>query len=493
MSLSIYQTKQIRELEKNAGERFNISADVMMQRAGKSACDYLMRLWPNTRSVGVVAGSGNNGGDGYVLALSALKRGLQVHVWQVGKNEKLTGAALHAFESCRQAGVPIHAFNQQTQFDGVDVLIDAMLGIGLQGDVRPEMHDAINAINQANLPVLAMDIPSGIEADTGKVKGAVVDASATITFIGLKLGLLTGQGVSYVGELHCDTLHLPEELYQTVQPIAESIFAKQFSTYLAPRPKHWHKGHGGHVLLIGGDQGYSGAIRLAAESALRVGAGLVSVATRQENAVLLNAIRPEIMSHGVESVAQLMPLLEKATVIVIGPGLGLSVWGKNLFDTVIKSEKPLIIDADGLNQLAETSLKKNHWILTPHPGEAARLLKTTSDIIQQNRLAAILNLQKTWGGVCVLKGAGSLIAGGEGLPALCEAGNPGMGTAGMGDILTGVIAGLVAQGISLTIAAKLGVCLHAEAGDLAAGQEERGLIASDLLLALRVLVNPDEN
>jgi NAD(P)H-hydrate epimerase len=263
----------------------------------------------------------------------------------------------------------------------------------------------------------------------------------------------------------------------------------QFSQYLKPRPRDSHKGLFGHVLVVGGDYGFSGATRLTAEAALRVGAGLVSIATRPEHALTLNIMRAEIMCHGIRHAKDLMPLLSKATVIVLGPGMGQSSWAKKLFTQVLKSKKLLVIDADALNLLAKKCLTYTNWILTPHPGEAARLLNMTSDAIQQDRPAAIIKLQKKYKGVSVLKGAGTLILEGDGIPALCDAGNPGMATAGMGDVLSGVIAGLIAQGIPLIIAAKLGVLVHAKAGDLAAKEGERGLIAMDLFPYLRQLVN----
>ncbi len=269
----------------------------------------------------------------------------------------------------------------------------------------------------------------------------------------------------------------------------ERMQLEQFAKYLQPRTRDAHKGNFGHVLIVGGDYGFSGAVRMAAEAALRVGAGLVSVATCSEHALTLNLTRPEIMCHGVSFTKALSLLCEKATVIAVGPGMGRSSWAKKMLDVVLKSKKPLVVDADALNLLAEKPLKNSNWILTPHPGEAARLLQTTTEAIQQDRLSAIKKLQEKFGGVCVLKGAGSLIIGPDSAVALCAAGNPGMATAGMGDVLTGVIAGLAAQQIPLATAAKLGVLLHAMAGDLATKEGERGMLALDLMPHLRGLAN----
>ncbi len=269
----------------------------------------------------------------------------------------------------------------------------------------------------------------------------------------------------------------------------EVLQLTQFAPYLKPRSRDSHKGVFGHLLVIGGDYGFFGSVCLAAEAALRVGVGLVSVATRPEHAMTLSLGRPEVMCHGIQHVKDLAPLLTKATVVVLGPGLGQSRWAQKIGQSVLKSKKPLIMDADALNLLAKKPIRCAAWVLTPHPGEAARLLCTTSEAIQRDRLAAVIALQKKYGGVSVLKGAGTYIATEEGEPMLCEAGNPGMATAGMGDVLSGVIGGLAAQGVPLASAAKLGVLVHAKAGDLAAKEGERGMIASDLFPYLRQIVN----
>lgn len=266
----------------------------------------------------------------------------------------------------------------------------------------------------------------------------------------------------------------------------EQLHLSQFSDFLAPRKRDFHKGDAGHVLIIGGDYGYSGAVRLAAEGALRVGAGLVHVVTRPEHALTIPISCPEIMAQSDDNIKS---LLDKATVLAIGPGLGKSAWARKLLTLTLKYEKPIVIDADGLNLLVEIHTKNNNWILTPHPGEAARLLRKKVEEVQQDRVTSVMELQKRYGGVSVLKGAGTLIAAPDSSVEICKAGNPGMATGGMGDLLTGMIVGLLAQGLSLERAAKLGVLIHAMAGDAAAKEGERGLIASDLFRYIRKLVN----
>lgn len=487
----VYQTSQIRELERLAKERFNITGEMMMQRAGKSAFDCLLRHWPSAKKIGVICGAGNNGGDGYVLAKLAHDIGFEVTVWQTGKMDQLKNEARIAYEHCKSAGVPIQSFDPQLPLHNKDVLVDALLGIGLHGELAEETAVVIQAMNDSGIPILSLDLPSGVDANVGAVVSTAVKATVTITFIGLKIGLLTGYGIACTGELIVDDLLLPAELYTLVVPMAERISRVQFFPYLKPRTRDWHKGKSGHVLIVGGEYGYSGAALMAAEAALRVGAGLVSIATRLDHASLLNVTFPEIMCHAVESKNELYPLMKKADVIVVGPGLGVSIWGKKMWQAVLETNLPLIVDGDALNLLAENSSSmRDNWILTPHPGEAARLLKKSVIEVQQDRLTAVMALQKNYQGVAVLKGAGTFVLAANSLPAVCDKGNPGMATAGMGDVLSGVIGGLVAQHLPLDIAAKLGVAVHGQAGDMAAKEGERGLIATDLLVHLRHLVNP---
>lgn len=258
-----------------------------------------------------------------------------------------------------------------------------------------------------------------------------------------------------------------------------------------PRNRDANKGDFGHICIIGGDYGMAGAVRLCAEAALRVGAGLVSVATRPEHVAAIVSARPEIMCHGVKKSADLLPLLKKATVVVLGPGLGQSEWSHELFHAAMTVDCPAVIDADALNILSQSPIKKDHWILTPHPGEAARMLQCTTNDVQSDRLSAAKKCAVDYGGVVVLKGSGTVVTSEYETPFLCSSGNPGMATAGMGDVLSGVLGGLLAQHFSLLSAAKTGVLLHALAGDSAARDGgERGLIASDLMPHLRHLVNP---
>jgi NAD(P)H-hydrate epimerase len=487
--IPVYQTEQIRECERLAAERFGIIGEVLMARAGKAALDFMLRRWTSLKSIAVFCGSGNNGGDGYVLAELAFERGLIVTVYQVGDHAELKNDAKAAFERCRTANIPIHVFHDKMDLQHPDLIVDAICGIGIHGALREDVVVALDNIRRTQAPVFAIDVPTGIDADTGQVLGSALKATATLTYIGLKLGLLTGSGSSYTGELVLNDLQLPADVFAYVQPVAEKLQLSSYQQYLKARLRDWHKGLSGHVLVIGGAAGYAGAARMAGMAALRVGAGLVSIATDVQSAPLMNAEWPELMCHGIAKPEDLQPLLAKADVIVLGPGLGQSDWAKSLWQQAVRHDAWLVLDADGLNILGAQPEVRDNWILTPHPGEAARLLDQTTQVIQQDRLEAVKELARRYGGVAVLKGAGTLVAAPNMLPAVCDKGNPGMASAGMGDILSGVIGGLVAQGIPLGEAARLGVILHATAGDMAAKDGERGMIATDLLPYLRRLSN----
>jgi hydroxyethylthiazole kinase-like uncharacterized protein yjeF len=484
LPIKLYRAAQIRELDRIAIQERGIPGIELMSRAGDEVFQRIKKQWPDARTVAVFCGSGNNAGDGYIIAKLALEAGLNVCVYTVSSPDKLNGDALTAYRKYSDANGAVRPF-QAGQAINADVLVDALLGTGLDRTVTGLYAEAIQAINAHPSPVIAVDIPSGLNADTGNVMGCAVKADCTATFIGLKQGLFTGQAAEYCGEIYYAQLGVPDDVFDEVKAVA----ARVIKSPLPRRNRDAHKGNCGHVLIVGGDLGYSGAAKMAGEAALRVGSGLVTIATRAEHSALMNLSRPELMCHGVGTPEQLMPLLAKADVIAVGPGLGQSDWAKALFNAVISSGKPMVVDADGLNLLATSPITKPDWILTPHPGEAARLLKCSNADIQQDRFAAVLSLQAKYGGVAILKGAGTLIVSEHQL-AVANTGNPGMASGGMGDVLTGVIAGLVAQGFSLQDAAQQGVYNHGLAADLSAEKDgERGLLATDLIPYLRQLVN----
>lgn len=489
LPVALYTIAQSRELDKIAAAQAGLGDGQLMERAGMAAYHALRELWPAAHHITVVTGAGNNGGDGFVLARLAHENKLAVEILTLTAPEKLTGDALNAYQLAEKAGVLIHPW-QEDRLHMADVIVDAIFGIGLQRKADGLFADAIEAINAADSPVLALDIPSGLSADSGRVQGVAVRADVTITFIAIKEGLTTGDAADHVGELIFNDLGVPDFVYEKVKPSAYRAHYEQIQAALPKRSRNSHKGHFGHVLVIGGDLGYGGAAGMAALGALRTGAGLVSVATRHEHIAALVAMHPEIMAHGVTRAEELVPLIEKATVIVLGPGLGRTDWSHALWTQAISTHLPMVVDADGLNYLADDPHVSRDWVLTPHIGEAARLLKTQGERVQLDRFGSAKALQHEYGGVAVLKGSGSIIQGEEEAPYVCMAGNPGMATGGMGDILSGVIAGLLAQNVPLLQAASIGVYIHARAADLAAREGERGLLATNLLPYIRQLVNP---
>ena len=491
LPFELYRAAQVRELDRIAIQERGIPGYTLMSRAGEVAFQRLRQRWPNARRIAVICGGGNNGGDGYVVARLARQAGLEVQVLTLADPETLRGNAQTAWRDASAAAVSIQPFNA-VALKGVDLLVDAILGTGLERPVSGTWREAIEALNAHPADLFALDIPSGLHADTGAILGVAIQAAATMTFIGLKQGLFTGQGPACCGEINFADLDVPPDIYPALHPASWRYAGEDLPTLLPRRPRSAHKGYFGHVLVIGGELGLAGAARMAGEAAARCGAGLISVATRAAHAGLQAAVRPELMFHGVEQPNDLAPLLDRATVIAIGPGLGRSDWGRVMLHAALSSDKPLVVDADGLNLLAIEPAFRENWILTPHPGEAARLLKMTPMEVETDRFAAVEDLALRYGGVAVLKGAGSLVASREeGQVALCTAGNPGMASGGMGDVLTGVIAALVAQGLPLFAAAKAGVYLHGLAGDQAAlAGGERGLLATDLLPFLRQAVNP---
>lgn len=483
---TLYRAAQVRELDRIAIEEYGIPGRTLMEHAAEAAFRALRQHWPEVRRIVAVCGLGNNGGDGYVIARLAAEAGLEVGVLQVGDPQRLQGDALRARRLLDATSVVVLPFDVRALSDA-DLIVDALLGTGLKGEPRGEWREAIEAINSADKPVLAVDIPSGLDADTGCMQGAAVRAALTVTFIGLKQGMYTADGPDHCGVIQFNDLGVPREVFNRVAAAASRIELKDLPR-LPARQRNSHKGDYGRVLVIGGEHGMAGALRLCGEAALRVGAGLVYLATRVAHAAVISAQRPELLCYGVEQPGQLASLLERTDMIAIGPGLGQSEWALQLLARVLDTELPLVVDADALNLLALYPLRRDNWVLTPHPGEAARLLKTNTAEIQSDRFTAATELQKCYGGVVVLKGAGTMIVAEQGVQ-VCSAGNPGMASAGMGDVLTGVIAGLIAQGLGLEEATRLGVCLHAAAGDKVAEQGERGLIASDLLPWLRPLLN----
>jgi ADP-dependent NAD(P)H-hydrate dehydratase / NAD(P)H-hydrate epimerase len=482
-----YAAAQVRELDRRAIAG-GIAGAELMRRAAAAAWRELLRRWPRAQRIAVLCGPGNNGGDGYELARLARAAGLDVTLWRVGEPAR-KGDAVAAREAWLAGGAERRYRNER--IEAADVVVDAIFGIGLARAPEGAAQAAILAIDAARAAgagVLALDVPSGLDADRGSAPGDAVHADLTVTFIGAKAGLHTGAGPDHAGAVVLDDLDVPATAATGLAATAEALDAQFLRDSLPRRPRTAHKGQMGHVVLVGGEHGTAGAILLAARAALRGGAGLVSVATRAAHAAALTGAQPEIMCHALEEPRRLRGLLERATVVAVGPGLGRTEWSREVWAQALTVPQPLVVDADALNWLAENPARRDDWVLTPHPGEAARLLQTTNARVQQDRLAAVAQLRERYGGVCVLKGAGTLVQGGR--LGLCPLGNPGMASGGMGDVLCGLIAALAAQGLGPEAAARIAVAAHAIAGDRAAARGERGTLPTDLIDHLRAPMNP---
>jgi ADP-dependent NAD(P)H-hydrate dehydratase / NAD(P)H-hydrate epimerase len=507
---NLYRAAQVRELDRIAIEDHGIAGFDLMQTAAAAAFHSIRDHWPQTRHLLIFAGGGNNAGDGYVLAAIAKEAGIGAEVIQISPSDQLKGDARHAYDLASNKQVPFHSFSESNAITESDhahtIVVDALLGTGIDRDVSGDYQLAIERINSMSCPVVAVDIPSGLSADTGKCLGCAVEADLTVSFIGMKQGLLTGEGRDFTGEIVFDSLEIPEEIYTSIaapESHAQRIDINDATRHLLPRRKSSHKGSHGHVVVIGGDFGFGGAALLAAEAAQRAGSGLVSVITRSSHRPAFLARKPELMVLGTEDESSdPEALLERASAIAIGPGLGRNKWSRHLFQLALSTQQargtPLIIDADGLNLLAErretgASPKRSNWILTPHPGEAASLLACSTEEIQSDRFTAVNKMAVLFGGVCLLKGSGSLICDAENPDRifLNTEGNAGMATAGMGDVLAGIVASLVGQGMDLSNALCCAVSIHGEAADLAMELGgEKGMTASDLFPFIRQLVNP---
>lgn len=485
---ALFLTHHIRLCEHHAIDELGISEEELMLRAAKAAFHTLQMLYSDVQSIAIFCGGGNNAGDGYVLATLAYEQGYTVVLYPIKPMHDLPDPAKQAALQTQTLGIPCRSLEDGLDED-VEVVVDALLGIGIRGAVHDVIAQAIHLINESGLPVLALDVPSGLDGDTGQILGVCVQAAVTTTFIAEKVGMYTLDGPDQCGKIVVHRLQLDAYL-ATLQPAAYRLEKQVVQGLVALRRKNSHKGLFGHVLIVGGGPGMPGASYLAASAALRVGAGMVTIATWPEHSGNVLPSLPEAMLYGIDDPDSLKPLLEKSTVCVIGPGLGESEWAQSLFSVVLGVQLPLVIDASALRLLAGHPQHDDHWILTPHPGEAACLLGCEIVDIQKDRCLSARLIQEQYGGSIVLKGVGSIVRTCESETHVCTAGNPGMASAGMGDVLSGILGGLLAQGVSLSNAAKLGVWIHAQAGDdAAAAQGERGLLATDLMPYLRRQIN----
>lgn len=485
---SIWHADDLRHAEKEAADSLGITLYELMQRAGEAAFNVARTAYPESSHWLILCGHGNNGGDGYVVARLAVAAGIHVTLLALESDKPLPEEASAAREAWLNAGGVIHATDIVWP-EEIDVIIDGLLGTGLRSAPRDPVATLIARANAHRAPVVALDIPSGLMAQTGTTPGAVIQAAHTVAFIALKPGLLTGKARDVTGTLHHNALGLESWLAGQETHVSR-VDASLLAQWLPPRPPTSHKGDHGRLVIIGGDHGTAGAIRMTGEAALRCGAGLVRVLTRIENSAPIITARPELMVHELTP-QSLEESLEWADVVVIGPGLGQQAWGKQALQKVENFRKPMLWDADALNLLAINPDKRHNRILTPHPGEAARLLNCSVAEIESDRLLSARRLVKRYGGVAVLKGAGTVVASDEAL-GIVDAGNAGMASGGMGDVLSGIIGALLGQKLPLYDAACAGCVAHGVAADkLAARYGTRGMLATDLFCTLRRVVNPD--
>jgi len=509
----LYTAAQVRELDRRAVAS-GISGFELMSLAGRVAFNAILQHWQACRTLLILAGTGNNGGDGFVLAALASAAGIRVSVLQCGDEHAIKGDALQAREQALAKGIHITDFSAAAFTEATlsckpeAVLVDALLGTGFSGPLRSVYAEAVAAINHCSLPVVALDVPSGLCSSTGSIHQDAVRATMTVTFVALKQGLFTGKGPACCGEIVFHNLDIDH--VSALTPSSTRIDIQSVVALFKPRAADTHKGDCGHVLVVGGELGFGGAALMAAESAARSGAGTISLATRSAHVSSALARRPELMVHGIDNIEpehaemrRFEGLLNRADVILAGPGLGRSKWSRQLLQRVLQQglrhdvrRTALVLDADALNLLSEDAgsiKRRDNWIFTPHPGEAARLLGCETAQIEADRFTAVRQLQAMWGGACLLKGAGSLLCyetGGQQHVDVCTEGNPGMASGGMGDVLSGIIAAFAAQGLSLADSLRAGVCVHGESADLAASAAgQRGLLATDLLTQLSGLIN----
>ena len=484
LSTPLYTAKKTRQLDQLAISS-GIAGIDLMERAGAACMRTLRARWPECGRPLVLCGAGNNAGDGYIIARLCKDAGMRPTVRYLVPPEKLKGdAAIAAKRFFDAHGSADEYVSPEPEHD---LIVDALLGTGLDRVLDGTFADAVNQSNASGLPILAVDIPTGLGADSGRVFGTAMRCAATVTFIGRKQGLYTGQARAYTGTIEFDDLAVPEGVYEQVPP-SSALDGRGSIRSLPRRGATAHKGTNGRVLILGGNQGMPGSVRLSGEAALRVGAGLVRVATHERHADAIALQFPPLMSSAVMDVATTRRWCDWADALVLGPGLGTDDWASMMMEAASVWKRPVVVDADALNLLPRNQDKHPLRVLTPHPGEAARLLDTDIQTVEADRFAAARAIVNTYGGVCVLKGAGTIVANAEAI-FVNALGNPGMATAGTGDALAGVIGALLARGHSPLDAARIGVSLHGRAGDIAAEEGIVGMTSLDLVNSLRAAAN----
>ncbi|MFH1976174.1 MAG: NAD(P)H-hydrate dehydratase [Pseudomonadota bacterium] len=504
----IVTADEMREMDK-ATIDFGLPGRILMENAGRGAAQTLISRFADIagKKVGVLAGRGNNGGDGFVIARCLVRKGIDVIVYLLSKASLVKGDALANLEMLYPLGIPVIEIPDGKTFHSNrvsmrhrDIWVDAIFGTGLKSDVGGYIKDVMIFINGLKKHVLAVDIPSGIDSETGQVRGECIRACATTTFGYAKTGHYLYPGADYSGEIEIIDIGIPTLIADRISPKQHLLSNEIIGSYLKPRDKDAHKGSAGHLFIVSGSPGKTGAAVMTATAAMRAGAGLVTIGVPKSLNPVIESMVLEAMtcplpenSEGFLSESSfdaIMHNLAGKKCLAMGPGLGTDPSTKNLVMKILRELKiPVVLDADGLNLLAgETRLLKKlkvPAVLTPHPGEMSRLAGIEIAEVQQNRVACARNFAREFNVYLVLKGAGTVIAHPDGRVFINPTGNPGMASGGMGDILTGIIAGFIAQGYPVEEAAQIGVYLHGAAGDdLAQNMGPFGFLASDLLKSI---------
>ncbi|TPW00844.1 MAG: hypothetical protein FD125_2916, partial [bacterium] len=505
--MELVTAAEMRELDRAAIEGRKIPGIRLMENAGQAVAREMERRFGPLRgkTVTIVAGKGQNGGDGFVVARLLRKKNCKARVALLASPSSLTGDAATNLKRFQKAGGRCHAVDKEPVLDRVlapllstsDLLVDAIFGTGLNAPVKGIPASAISMMNACGRPIVAIDLPSGLDGDRGSVLGTAITAALTVTLARPKRGLYLGVGPDHAGVIRVADIGIPADLIAAAKIPVTLLEAADIRPLIPRRSRTAHKGTFGHAGIIAGSAGKTGAAAMAAMAALRVGTGLVTVAAPRSVSDALEAKLLEAMTCPVpETEARtlsrqaLEPLLAFAadkTALAIGPGIGTHPETQALVHSLLGGAKrPMVLDADGLNAIAGHAdmlgRAPGPLILTPHPGEMARLLGTTSAEIQRDRLGAASRLARERNVCVVLKGACTIVAAPDGRLAVNPTGNPGMATAGTGDVLTGLITGLLAQGLAPWEAACAGVFLHGLAGDLVASEQgEAGLIAGDVI------------
>lgn len=490
----LYSVDSVVQLEQLAIKQFGIPAYELMKRAGQAVFDVVCSRYPDHKKMLVLCGAGNNAGDGYVVARLARQAGFDVCVTSLIDPVNLKNEAQLAYQDW--CSVAENSAADISLVDEAELVIDALLGTGLKREVSGLWVDWIDAVNKAAKPVIAVDLPSGLMADTGAIAGCAIEADITVSFIALKQGLFTAQAKDVCGEIILHDLAVPDEVFARVDADARLLQSVNYAL-LPKRKASSNKGNFGHVLIAGGNTGMPGAVILAAKAALRTGTGLVTIVTVAENLQAIVTAVPEAMvkSFDENTLSEVLnaDFLKKITHVAVGMGLGQDDWSQLMLRFCASLNKPMLVDADALNLLAKNRDIKitSPLVITPHPGEAARLLSIASVLnsadIQADRFTAIRQLFQLFADsescAVILKGSGSLIFDGRQIK-ICALGNAAMAAPGMGDVLSGMVIALMAQKIEISDAAELAVCLHAAAAQLVTQDKTRGLLASDVINAL---------